>query len=109
MPEHDAGNKFRLFLLPVGKRITSNVADSLVRLGQLCSSEVPPVPCKVHSYRHVCLRYQLCEKPALDMWLIAYIVCTAQGLHKWMGIGTELRAAQVVTGILASTERKGNY
>jgi len=30
-----------LFLLPVGKGITSNLADSLVRLGQRSSSEVP--------------------------------------------------------------------
>jgi len=78
--------------------ITSNVADSLVRLGQCSSSEVPPVPCKVHSYWHVCLRRQLCEKPSVDMWLIAYIVGRAQGLHKWVQIGMELRAAQVVNG-----------
>ena len=77
-----------------------------VRLGQRSSSEVPPVPCKVHSSSHVCLRYQSCEKPALDMWLIAYIVCTAQCLHKWMDIGMAVRAAEIVTGILAYTEIK---
>ena len=82
------------------------MAASLVRLGQRSSSEVPPVPCEVHCYWHVCLRHQLREKPALDTWLIAYIVCTAQGLHKWMEIGMELRATQVVTGRLAYTERK---
>lgn len=60
----------------------------------------------MQSYWHVCLRHRLCEKPALHMWLITYIVCTAQGLHKWMEIGMELRGAQVVTGILAYTERK---
>ena len=82
------------------------MAESLVRLGQRSRGKIPPVPCKVYGYWQVCMRHQLREAVFRHV-ADCVLLCTSQGLHKWIEIGMELRAAQVVTERSGYTEKKG--